>query len=211
MAMLKHDQIWRALDALAAKHGLSPSGLAKAAGLDPTTFNKSKRLTPEGRERWPSTESLAKALLATRETLDDFVALVSQPGARSGHTLPLLGFSEAGKAGSFDAQGNPAGTDWDEVDLPHFERGEAFALEITGDGMLPLYRDGDVVIVAPGAQIRRGDRVILRLAEGNFMAKILKRETARTIELQAPDPAQPDLTIDRDRVAWMHRILWARQ
>ena len=59
--MLTHSQIWNALDRLAAHSGLTPSGLAKKAGLDPTTFNKSKRITGDGRERWPSTESVAKA------------------------------------------------------------------------------------------------------------------------------------------------------
>ena len=63
--MLSHSQIWTALDRLAARAGLSPSGLAKKSGLDPTTFNKSKRITPDGRPRWPSTESVAKALDAT--------------------------------------------------------------------------------------------------------------------------------------------------
>ena len=62
---LTHEQIWTALDRLAERSGLSPSGLAKRAGLDPTTFNKSKRITSDGRERWPSTESVAKALGAT--------------------------------------------------------------------------------------------------------------------------------------------------
>ena len=68
--MLTHGQIWTALDRLAERSGLSPSGLAKSAGLDPTTFNKSKRITPEGRQRWPSTESVAKSLAATNTTVD---------------------------------------------------------------------------------------------------------------------------------------------
>ena len=63
--MLRHTDIWRAIDELATRYKLSPSGLAKKAGLDPTTFNKSKRITPEGRPRWPSTESVAKSLAAT--------------------------------------------------------------------------------------------------------------------------------------------------
>ena len=76
-AMLTHADIWNAVDRLAARAGLSASGLAKKAGLDPTTFNKSKRITPEGRPRWPSTESIAKSLQATGVTLDSFVALIS--------------------------------------------------------------------------------------------------------------------------------------
>src|SRR5215475_4637170 len=76
-SVLTHAQIWGAIDALAALAGTSPSGLAKRAGLDPTTFNKSKRVTSDLRQRWPSTESVAKCLEATGVTLDQFVALVA--------------------------------------------------------------------------------------------------------------------------------------
>lgn len=69
---LTHAWIWAALDQLAANHNLSPSGLARLAGLDPTAFNRSKRVTGEGRLRWPSTESLAKVLDATGTSLNDF-------------------------------------------------------------------------------------------------------------------------------------------
>jgi len=74
--ILTHDQIWVALDRLAARAGLSPSGLAKRAGLDPTTFNRSKRVTSDGRERWPSTESIAKALAAADSSIETFANLI---------------------------------------------------------------------------------------------------------------------------------------
>jgi len=73
---LTHEQIWSALDRLAARASLSPSGLARRAGLDPTTFNKSKRVTADGRERWPSTESVAKALTAADASIATFVELM---------------------------------------------------------------------------------------------------------------------------------------
>ena len=47
------------------------------AGLDPTTFNKSKRGTANGKLRWPSTESLAKVLAATGASFEEFAALTS--------------------------------------------------------------------------------------------------------------------------------------
>ena len=78
--MLTHAQIWNALDRLAARAGLSASGLAKKAGLDPTTFNKSKRITPDGHARWPWTESVAKSLAATGTPIDVFVQLISDGG-----------------------------------------------------------------------------------------------------------------------------------
>src|ERR1700755_1549463 len=110
--MLTHPQIWRAIDALAARHGMSPSGLAKLAGLDPTTFNKSKRGTANGKLRWPSTESLAKVLAATGASLEEFVALTASDGAARGsrtRPVPLIGLAQAGQAGYFDDAGFPAG------------------------------------------------------------------------------------------------------
>ena len=81
-APLTHAQIWTALDRLAARAKLSPSGLAKRSGLDPTTFNKSKRITPDGRARWPSTESVAKALAATSVSVESFVSLIAESQRR---------------------------------------------------------------------------------------------------------------------------------
>ncbi len=74
--MFTHAQIWQGLDRLAAAKGYSPSGLAKKAGLDPTSFNKSKRTSPEGKPRWPSTESLAKVLAATNSDVSELFSLI---------------------------------------------------------------------------------------------------------------------------------------
>ena len=71
--MFTHSEIWNAVDRLAQDNGYSPSGLAKKAGLDPTTFNKSKRVSPDGKPRWPSTESISKILTVTNTKLSDFL------------------------------------------------------------------------------------------------------------------------------------------
>src|SRR6478609_4591491 len=106
--MLTHDQVWSALDRLAERAGLSASGLAKKSGLDPTTFNKSKRVTSDGRERWPSTESISKALAAADSSIDTFARLVGDE-AGGGRSVPLLGFALAGASGAFDESGFPVG------------------------------------------------------------------------------------------------------
>ena len=74
--MFTHAQIWQGIDRLAQSRNLSASGLAKRAGLDPTSFNKSKRISPDGKPRWPSTESVAKVLAVTDATMSDFIALI---------------------------------------------------------------------------------------------------------------------------------------
>ncbi|MCP3475185.1 helix-turn-helix transcriptional regulator [Bradyrhizobium sp. CCGUVB1N3] len=207
--MLTHEQIWGALDRLAARAGLSPSGLAKRAGLDPTTFNKSKRVTSDGRERWPSTESIAKALAAADSSIETFVQLIGD-GARDGRSVPLLGFAQAATSGHFDEQGFPSGKSWTEVALPSGEDDHSFALEIAGDALAP-YRDGDVILVSPGTPIRKGDRVVVKTRAGEMLVKALKRRTAKLLELQSLDGAQNERTLAVADVAWIARIVWASQ
>lgn len=209
-AMLTHSQIWNALDRLAARAKLSPSGLAKKSGLDPTTFNKSKRITPDGRPRWPSTESVAKSLQATGVSIDSFVSLITD-GATSTKSIPLIGFAEAGSGGYFDDGGFPVGKGWDEIAFPQVNDENAYALEISGDSMLPAYRDGDVIMVSPAAPVRRGDRVVVKTKNGEVMVKELKRQTAKLVELKSLNPEHAERTLPIDQVVWIARILWASQ
>src|ERR1700736_1893859 len=194
--MLTHGQIWTALDRLAERSGLSPSGLAKRSGLDPTTFNKSKRITADGYERWPSTESVAKALAATNSSIDTFVQLIGD-SARTVQSVPLLGFAQAGAGGYFDDSGFPSGKGWDEVALPSADDEHACALEISGDSMRPVYRGGDGVVVKTRA--------------GEVMVKEMKRRTAKTLELQSLNPNQVDRTLAAGDVEWIASIVGGSQ
>ena len=220
---LSHDQIWSAIDGLAERHDLTPSGLARRAGLDPTSFNKSKRLSTDGRQRWPSTESIAKVLEATGASVEQFMGLL-RPGSTApslpdgafppqAGSIPLLGFAQAGAGGFFDDGGFPAGQGWDVVDFPvsPAQKAGCYALEVQGESMMPLYRDGDVLIVEPGAQVRRGDRVVVKTREAEVMAKVLIRQTAKTIELMSLNPEHPGRTLDMADVEWIARIIWASQ
>lgn len=232
--MFSHSQVWQAIDALAQRHDISVSRLARNAGLDPTTFNKSKRISNDGRQRWPSTESLSKIMQATRTTIDEFMVLMNESGAaarRDFDTLrnnpglaesagmpfalpqavPLLGLAQAGSGGFFDDAGFPAGEGWDAVDFPQPDGESVYALEITGDSMMPLYRDGDRIIVSPQASVRRGDRVVVRTSEGEVMAKVLARKTAGQIELESLNPEHEPRKFPLSEIDWVARILWASQ
>jgi phage repressor protein C with HTH and peptisase S24 domain len=209
--MLTHAQIWSAIDRLAARAGLSASGLAKRAGLDPTTFNKSKRMTAQGRARWPSTESIAKALAATDTPMDVFVALIEPGEARPTRALPLLGFAQAGSGGYFDDGGFPVGEGWDQIAVPALADQHAYALKISGQSMQPAYRDGDVILVSPAAVVRRGDRVVVKTRSGEVMAKELTRRTAQTLELRSLNSEHEDRTLTAADVLWVARILWVSQ
>jgi phage repressor protein C with HTH and peptisase S24 domain len=209
--MLTHPQVWGAVDRLAARYGYSPSGLAKKAGLDPTSFNKSKRITPEGRPRWPSTESVAKILQATGATIDEFISLLTKKERKPKRPVPLIGFAEAGSGGYFDDGGFPVGGGWDEIMFPNVDDDNAYALEVSGSSMEPLFRKGDILVVSPNSQIRKGDRVVVKTKNGEVLAKELKRKNAKMVELASLNPSHKDRSIPASDILWIARIVWASQ
>lgn len=214
--MFTHDDMWAAIDRLADGHGYSPSGLAKKAGLDPTTFNKSKRVSNDGKPRWPSTESISKILGVTGTSMSDFIALMDARAERAAPsaTIPMISTSVAGKSAHFDEQGLPQGEQWDEFLFPmtmHIRDKHIFALEVNNDALTPVYREGDVLVVSPQANIRRGDRVVVRTVKGELVIHELRRQTATRIELRAIDADAQSRHIELEQVSWMARILWVSQ
>jgi phage repressor protein C with HTH and peptisase S24 domain len=209
--MLTHAQIWAAIDRLAARAGLSASGLAKRAGLDPTTFNKSKRVTREGRERWPSTESVAKSLTATGVSLDEFVGLISERANEAARKLPVLSFAQAIGAGHFDLRGLPLGSDWEEIVFPMLTDAQAYALKIIGEELAPMYRDGAILVISPASTPRRGDRVVLMTRAGELMLVELRNPPGTSIDVRPLAAGHAERALAAHDVAWMARIVWASQ
>lgn len=213
--MLTHDQIWEGIDRLAKASDLSTSGLAKKAGLDPTSFNKSKRIGPDGKPRWPSTESLNRVLAATNRTLHDFIAIIENEHATlssdgipvSLSALPFMRLKEAQKENAFDKKGYPLSKDWEPFDL---RRGyHLYALEVDGDAHVP-YREGDILLVSPDAPMRRGDRVVLKTTKGEIVIGELVRESGVKTEIKAGAKGE-ERSFNSDAVAVLARIMWAAQ
>ena len=139
------------------------------------------------------------------------MGLLVEGGGGVRKTVPLIGLAQAGAGGYFDDAGFPTGQGWDEIAFPDVDRDQVYALEISGDSMAPVFRDGDVVLVAPGAPLRRGDRVVVRTTEGEVLAKELARKTAKQVELRSLNREHPDRTLAAAEVDWVARIVWASQ
>ncbi|WP_108660873.1 LexA family transcriptional regulator [Acuticoccus kandeliae] len=212
--MLSHEEVWAAIDTLAEGNGLSPSGLARRAGLDPTTFNKSKRFAPDGRPRWPSTESISKILKATETSIGALFGGESRAGAAAaGISVPLVGQAHAG----FEPRpidGGPTGP------LPHPPRIISFpdrrheplyALSVVGDSMQPLYRNGDVLFISTNAVARPGDRVVVKLKNSDVVVKVLKDDSGENLSFHAVNPDHPDVSFSTESVEWMAKIVYATQ
>ena len=137
--------------------------------------------------------------------------LITENKGPATQAVPLIGFAEAGIGGFFDDGGFPVGEGWDEIAFPAVNDEHAYALEISGDSMIPAYRDGDVIMVSPAAPVRRGDRVVVKTKKGEVMVKELKRRTSKSIELQSINAEHPDRTLAVSDVVWIARIVWASQ
>ena len=211
-AVLSHEKVWAAIDALASQNGLSPSGLARRAGLDPTAFNPSKRVAGDGRPRWPSTESLAKVLAATGEALNTFAARVETPGGPTDAVpalVPLAGLDTASDRNAFDSAGRPAGANWQSFSFPQI--GAAFALQVSNEDFHPLYRNGDIVVVAPGAPLRTGDRLAIKLNSGRLSLYTLQETGDEDLAVCTIGDNSQSVRFQHSAIEWTARIIWASQ
>jgi phage repressor protein C with HTH and peptisase S24 domain len=206
---MEHAQIWRALDALAARHRLTASGLARAAGLDPTTFNKSKRLSPEGKPRWPSSESVTRALEAVGADYEDFAVLVSGSSRAAGRAIPVLPLRDDPDL-RFDENGLPIAAS-DTIRFPGLPDDHIFAFELIDASAEPVFRAGDILVVQPTAAVRRGDRVVARFRNGAMAVRRVGARTEQSIELTPLDPSQDVTRFSAKDVEWVSRIVWASQ
>jgi phage repressor protein C with HTH and peptisase S24 domain len=210
--VLSHEKVWAAIDALASQNGLSPSGLARRAGLDPTAFNPSKRVAGDGRPRWPSTESLAKVLAATGEALNTFAARVETPDKPTDAApalVPLAGLDAASDRSAFDSAGRPTGASWQRFSFP--QPGASFALQVSNEDFQPLYRTGDIVVVAPDAPLRTGDRLALKLASGRLSLYTLQETGSEDLAVCTIGDNSHSLRFRHSAIEWTARIIWASQ
>ncbi|NQY40196.1 MAG: helix-turn-helix transcriptional regulator [Henriciella sp.] len=206
---MQHGDVWRALDEIATRKGLTPSGLAKLAGLDATAFNKSKRVSKGGRPRWPSTESIARALEAANVDYTEFASLVAGPSCP---TIPFLELPDATRSGLFNDLGLPDAPAWDAIEFPGPNRIEGcFALEVTDRDLEPIYRAGDRLISSCQADIRSGDRVVLKTTKGQICIGVVARQTAKRLDLNSIADGRALPAINVEEIDWMARIIWVSQ
>lgn len=180
--MYAHDQIWQGLDRLAAREGLTISALAKKAGLDATTFNKSKRHMPDGRARWPSTESLLKVLNVSAVTLAEFDQLIrssdSMVQTGSSLTVPLIPLSHYDQENGDKMDGQP---DLLPIPTPIMRHPNSFCLEVDHDQWDPRVKAGQILYVAHDVEIRRGDLICLIPSQSDLLPllAVFMRETSQ--------------------------------
>lgn len=205
--MFDHDDIWRAIDTLAKEKGYSTSGLAKQAGLDPTTFNKSKRRTANGKLRWPSTESISKILFVTGTNTEEFTSYLTGKAAKTHRfTIPHIEEKKAKKQSILSDQKELLKTEMDSIVLLPIDKDRLLSFEITSNDFDPIYPPNTVLVVDLDEAPRKDDRVLIKTKKRQIVLGSLKRNTANCLYLN-----EDDQEIDQNDIEWFGRILWASQ
>lgn len=205
--MFTHEQIWAAIDRLAESRGFSASGLARQAGLDPTAFNRSKRISPNGKPRWPSTESLAKILAVTDCTMSDLIALMDRDESPL-RSVPVLPVQDVRK-GAFSADPGP-GAERITIALES-DADDVFAIRVEGTHLHPLFRNGAVLVAARDVTIRAQDRVLFHTRDIGLRAGIVQPGPKRSLSVLLPGDPFDMAVFAEDEIDWTARILWSSQ
>ncbi len=209
-AMLTHHQVWAAIEALARRHGLTASGLARRSGLDPTTFNRSKRVGSDGRQRWPSTESVAKILEATNMSLDEFLALLRDMAQDAGDAGPD-GFEEPEQARYGADSVRRLEGDGSALAFPGAPVAALVLIEVVDEHLLPVYKSGDRLVARKVAKAAAGDRIAVAIRDGSLLVRDVVRKGRGKLVLQGWNPAQADCVLSDAEIDWTAKILWASQ
>lgn len=202
---MEYFDIWQGIDKLAKSMGVTPSGLAKLSGLNPTTFNKSKRVTIGGRRRWLSGESLNRVLKATNISFLEFMALCGQDEREGNREIPV--FKTSRKQITLSENGLPK-KNKQCIKFPNVTDRHIFALELVSDSFYPFYRSGDFLIVEPGSDFYKGNRIVLKQEKESFQICEFVSETISGFYLKNLETGV-EFFIKKIKISLIGRILWA--
>lgn len=207
---MKYDTVWNAVDNLAKSLGMSPSGLAKKSGLDATTFNKSKRKRPDGKNRWPSLDSLNKVFEFCNITFEEFYKYGETDNPPENlNTIPYIKLSGVSKR-EYCQDGEICTANWETICFPDGTK-NLYAMEIDNTDYAPLYKFGTTLILAKHSEIRRNDRVAVFKKDGAFLLAEFIRRKPRTLELQNLNAPEESFSENIDDILFLSRIVWASQ
>lgn len=205
---MKYEQVWEAVDKLAKVNGLTPSGLAKKAGLDSTTFNKSKRIRPDGKKRWPSLDSLNKIIEVCNISFEQFYDLVNKDIKADANSVPYIKFSKLTNHKIEDAKLTTE--NWNRIRFPE-TCCNLYSVELDIDNYEPFYRKNTILVLTQNSEIRKGDRIVILLNDGRVLINEFIRRTASTIEVCDLLTPEIETTINIQTISLINRIIWASQ
>ena len=126
----------------------------------------------------------------------------------AGRLVPVINKVSAGYPSDFNDLDYPVGIADDYVRCPDMHDPNAFAVRVVGDSMEPKFREGDIVIFSPAAEVHNGDDCFVRFAmphETTF--KRVFFESDNEIRLQPRNEKYSPTIIDGKRINGLYRAV----
>ena len=209
--MLTHENLWTAIDTLARMNGFSTSGLAKKAGLDPTIFNKSKRISVDGRLHWPTTESIAKILGVNNSSFGQFASIIHNKAGQGDYiNLPQAKLSGLQGKASFI---NPNGHIDPDLRIKHTDSTgidcQSFMVKINTNSYAPMFEKKSSVIATTNGGVRKSDIAIIALTSGSSIIAKIHKLSSHIVEIISLEESNEthSIILNKD-ILWMARILY---
>lgn len=207
---MKYETVWSAVDNLAKNLGMTPSGLAKKSGLDSTTFNRSKRVRPDGKRRWPSLDSINKVLEYCNISFEEFYNYGDNCDGHSNiQTIPFARLSNNSILAYLEDNA-PDTTNWESIAFP-IGTNSAYALEIDTAEYEPTYKKGSTILLLKNSEIRHGDRIAVFFYDGSKVLGEFIHRKPQTIELLSLKNSEAEISAKIDDIAYINRIVWVSQ
>ena len=126
----------------------------------------------------------------------------------AGRLVPVINKVSAGYPSDFDDLDYPVGVADDYVRCPDLHDPNAFAVRVVGDSMEPKFREGDIVVFSPAAEVCNGDDCFIRFKmphEASF--KRVFFEKGSKVRLQPRNEKYSPIIIDGKRIDGMYRAV----
>jgi len=126
----------------------------------------------------------------------------------AGRLVPVINKVSAGYPSDFNDLDYPVGIADDYVRCPDLHDPNAFAVRVVGDSMEPKFREGDIVIFSPAAEVHNGDDCFIRFAMPHETAfKRVFFEADDKIRLQPRNDKYPPIIVDGKRINGLYRAI----
>ena len=126
----------------------------------------------------------------------------------AGRPVPIINKVSAGYPAEFNDLDYPVGIADDYVRCPDLHDSNAFAVRVVGDSMEPKFREGDIVVFSPAAEVHNGDDCFIRFTlphETTFKRVFFEPENK--VRLQPRNEKYPPTIVDGKRINGLYRAV----
>ncbi len=131
-----------------------------------------------------------------------------QSALAAGRMVPVINKVAAGYPNDFDDLDYPVGIADDYVRCPDLHDPNAFAVRVVGDSMEPKFKEGDIVVFSPAAEVSNGNDCFVRFTtphETTFKRAFF--EPDNKIRLQPRNENYSPIIVDGQKINGLYKAI----